>query len=101
MGPIINRVLVVYELTSDDFGSRGVSRGDRRSRRARAVTEAKDLCSWLAKELELPLTNTEISESINRERSAFAPGVQRCKELQARDKWLRETATRLLSELRA
>lgn len=101
MGPIIDKVVVVYELTLEDFGLDGVGGGDHRSRRARSISEAKDLCCWIAKELGVPLTNTEISAALNRERSTFTPGVQRCKELQKRDRWLRETAERLLSELRA
>ena len=93
MSPIIEAVLKLYSIKHEALVQPGKS--------VRAITEARDVCCWLAKELKLPLTDDEIAASLNKGGSVTKVAVRRTNKLRLRDRWLRESTDQLLAELSA
>jgi len=93
MGPIIAAVLRRYELKHEVLVAPGKAR--------RAVTEARAVCSWLARQLELPMSDTEIASALHKGAATVSKGARRVARQRNRDRWLRETTDELLQELRS
>lgn len=63
--------------------------------------EARSVCCWLAQQLGLQLTFSEVAQVLRRSRNSAEHGVARVVRLRASDPRLRALTDKLLSELRA
>lgn len=93
MGPIIEAVLRRYQLEREAL--------DKPGRAIKAICEARWVCYWAARELELPLSDTEIAVVFQQGPTAARLGRLRITAQRKRDAWLRENTDALLAELRA
>jgi hypothetical protein len=59
------------------------------------------VCYWLARRLQLRLTDTEIYRALGRKRVIIQRNVDQIDELRETDEWLKNTTDRLLRELQA
>ena len=63
--------------------------------------QARQVCYWLARRLELRLTDTEIYRALGRKQGLVQRGVDQVNEQRETDEWLKNTTDRLLAELQS
>jgi chromosomal replication initiation ATPase DnaA len=93
MRPVIDAVLKLYRLDHEALVSPYKS--------TLAVTEARGVCWWLAKQLDLPLNEDELGAALGKKAKAVQLAVKRIREARLSDTWLRESTDSLLAELRS
>ena len=92
MRPVIDRVAKAYGITREQLLSGGTYE----------IIEAKSLCVWLAREIELPLSGDQLRSVLGyTSRSLVRQAMHRITERRRVDRTLLETSDRLVEELRA